>query len=214
MYFLGGMTPIAAGWVNPMVVYVDFVSQYDEGWLWQLYSNRTLIGATGIQSERRVYGQVVASDLPSPLTLVRVDHDNVLTDYGPFLPHPPWLPSNGYRMEWNSAGMSADTDHFDIIRSSAAGEAIDLTNVLGRVPFTGDGDYTFELPAFSENGTWAVGLVPRDGTFPLGNPGATVQESIIVATPPPDVVIQEDGSRFSVVIAGGILTANFVYPEQ
>lgn len=211
MYFLGGMTVVAVGWVNPMVAYVDFVSQYDDGWLWQLYSNRTLVGATRIPSERRVFGQIAASVLPSPLTLVRVDQASVLVDYGPDLPDPPWLPSNSYRMNWATSGMSADTDHFDVIRSDAAGESIDTSNVLARVPFVVDGSYTFDLPPFDANGGWAVGIVPRDDAYPLGNPGTTVQDTVTILTAPPDVQIQEDGSRFSVAVAGGVLTASFVF---
>lgn len=213
MYFLGGMTIVDVGWVNPQVAYVDFVSQFDDGFLWQLYANRTLVGSTAIPSERRIYGQVPTSALPTPITLVRVDQDSVLVDYGPDLPHPPWLPCNSYNLNWTTASMPADTDHFDVIASRVAGAAIDLTNVLARVPFVVDGAFSFDLPPFETIGDWAVGIVPRDDAYPLGNPGATVQDTVSVMTPPPDVQFFEDGSRVQVEISGGVLTASFVYPD-
>jgi len=213
MYFLGGMTIVGVGWVNPQVAYVDFVSQFDDGWLWQLYCNRTLVGSTKIPTERRIYGQIPITPLPSPITLVRVDQDSALVNYGPDLPHPPWLPCNSYSINWTTAGMPADTDHFDVIESSVPGDPIDLTNVKARVPFIVDGAYSFDLPPFETIGDWAVGIVPRDDAYPLGNPGATVQDTIHVMTPPPDVKFNDDGSRLSVAIAGGVLTASFIYPD-
>ncbi len=208
MYYLGGMTIEAAGWINPTTVYIDFVSQFNSGWLWQLYCNRSLCGATRAPGERRVVGQLVASALPAPLTLVRVDAANILTDYSAYLPAEAW---NRFRINWTTAGMSADTDHFDVVEGDFPGGVIDLTNVLAKVPFGGDGAYSFELPPFTVNGAWAVGVVPRDNALPLGNAGATSQATVNVLTPPPDVQFNPDGSRFSVGISGGVLTASFAY---
>ena len=210
MFYLGGMTVVAAGWVNPMTVYVDFVSQYDSGWLWQLYANRSLVGSTRVPSERRVVGQLVASALPAPLTLVRVDAASILVDYGSSLPT---LPCNQFRLNWQTASMSADTAFFDVVAGTEPGGALDLSNVIARVPFVEDGPYSFELPPFEETGDWAVGLVPRDNALPLGNAGTPSSSTVSVVTPPPDLVFNEDGSRFSVDIAGGVLTAAFVWSE-
>ena len=208
MYYLGGMTIQYAGWINPTTVYIDFVSQYTTDWLWQLYCNRSLVGCTRSPSERRMVGQLVASVLPAPLTLVRVDAANILTDYSAFLPVEAW---NRFKVDWVTAGMSADTDHFDIVESDAPGGSIDLTNVIAKVPFGVDGAYSFELPPFEANGAWAVGIVPRDNALPLGNAGTPATLTANVLTPPPDVAFNADGSRFVAAIAAGVLTVSFVY---
>lgn len=204
------MTIQRAGWVNPTTVFVDFVSQYTADWLWQLYSNRTLVGSTRMPGERTVWGQLVASALPAPLTLVRVDADNILTDYGADLPT---LPCNRYRLDWTAAGLAADTDHFDVVQGTVAGGAIDLTNIVARVPFTGDGAYSFELPPFEQSGAWAVGVVPRDDALPLGNAGTAVTGTATVTTPPADLSFPEGGPRFTVAIAAGVLTADFSWGD-
>lgn len=208
MYYLGGMTVSAIGWINPTVIYVDFVSQFTDGWLWQLYSNKSLIGCTRIPSERRVVGQIVAAALPAPLTLVRVDSANILTDYSAFLPAGAW---SRYRLNWTTSGMSADTDHFDVVEGDAPGGAIDVANILARVPFTADGNYTFELPPFEQNGNWAVGIVPRDNAIPLGNAGATSSQTVTVLACPPDVQFDSNGRRLQVSIAAGVATVTFAF---
>lgn len=208
MYFLGGMTVSAVGWINPMTIYVDFVSQFTDGWLWQLYSNRSLIGCTRIPSERRIVGQIVAAALPAPLTLVRVDSANILTDYSQYLPARAW---NRYRLNWTTSGMSADTDHFDVIEGTEPGGAIDATNILAKVPFQSDGEYTFELPPFEQNGDWEVGIVPRDNAIPLGNAGATSSQAVTVLACPPDVQFDASGKRLTVSIVAGVATVAFTF---
>jgi hypothetical protein len=156
-------------------------------------------------------GQIVASDLPAPLTLVRVDVASSRIDYGDRLPASPW---NRYRLDWTAADMPADTDHFDVVRGSAVGEPVDLANVVAQELFVGDGEYSFELPPFSESGAWDVGIVPRDNALPLGNAGATVSGTVTIQTPPPDVIFDANGKRFDVSIEAGVLTASFLWESE
>lgn len=206
-WYLGGHTIRKAGWVNPGAVFVDFVSQYTSGWIWQLYCNRQLCGATRGPGERRVVGEIVASPLPAPLTLIRVDAAHAFDDFGAELPA---VPCNRYRLDWTSSGESSDTHHFDVCQGVESGGALDETNIVGRVPYAGDGSYSFVLPPFQADGTWSVGVVPRDDAYPAGNAGTAIETTVSVVTPPPDVAWSGD-QRFSASIAGGVLTVGFTF---
>lgn len=160
--------------------------------------------------ERTVWGQLVASALPAPLTLVRVDAASILINYGDELPD---LACNQYRLNWTTTGLPEDTDHFDVVTGTTPGGSIDTTNIVARVPYTGDGAFSFELPPFDQVGSWAVGIVPRDDALPLGNAGTPVTGTAVVMTPPPDVTYPEGGPRFDAAIAAGVLTATFAYGD-
>lgn len=208
MYYLGGMTITKTGWLGPQAVFVDFVSTYTTGWLWQLYANRSLIGHTVAPTERRVVGQLQPSDSPAPLTLVRVDPANARTNYGASLPALPW---NRYALQWSAASYPADADHFEITGATVAGGAVDSENVIGNVPCIGDGAYQFVLPPFRTAGTWTFSITPRDDASPSGNAGTASTVAIAVAVPPPDLEFQADGNRFTASIAAGVLTVGFSY---
>jgi hypothetical protein len=206
--YLGGMTIVAAGWLGPQAVFVDFVSQYAVDWLWQLYANRTLIGATGSSGERRIVGQVLSDAIPAVLTLLRVDAADIAVDFGSTLPSGPW---NRYALQWTASGSSADLDHWDVTQGANPGDAPDPTNIIARVPYYGDRDYSFVLPPFTAIGTWNYAVTPRDNAKPLGNAGTPVVVSVATSTPPPDVQLNADGSRFTPSITAGVLNVDFAW---
>jgi len=207
-YQLGGMTITNTGWLGPQAVYVDFVSTYGVGYLWQLYANRTLIGATTLSSERRIVGMLQPSGVPAVLTLLLVPAGEVRTDYGQQIPPGPW---NRYLLNWNQSGGDADLDRWDITSGPAPSTDPDPTNVLGAVPYYGDRAYSFALPPLDLPGPWRYAVTPRDNAKPLGNAGTPVVIEIPAATPPPDVQFNSDGTRFSVAVASGVLTATFTW---
>lgn len=210
MWYLGGQTIVAAGWVGPRAVYVDFVSEYTSGWHWQLYAGRTLIGVTAASTSRQVVGQLVVDDAPAPLTLVRVDAANRTTNYGDLIPRQPW---NRYALAWTASSYPADADHFQITGSPAAGEAVSDDNVIARVPFRGDGDYRFALPPLATAGEWDFRITPRDNALPSGNAGTPTDVSITAEIPPADLPLDDGGNRFTLAVEAGDLVAAFSYPE-
>lgn len=207
-YQLGGMTITNTGWLGPQAVYVDFVSTYTSGYLWQLYANRTLIGVTTLPSERRIVGMLQPSGVPAVLTLLLVPTAEVLIDYGQQIPAGPW---NRYLLEWTEAAGDADLDRWEITSGVNPGDEPDPTNVLGAVPYYGDRAYSFALPPLDLPGPWKYAVTPRDNAKPNGNAGTPVVVEIEAATPPPDVAFNDDGTRFSVSITGGVLTASFTW---
>lgn len=208
MYFLGGHTITKAGWAGPRAVYVEFVSQYTSGWVWQLYAGRKRIGSTLVPADRRVVGQLIVDDAPAPLTVVRVDIANRLTDYGPQLPEMPW---HRFLLQWSAASYPADTDRFIITASSAPGEAADANNVLAEPQFIGDGDYQLVLPPLPQSGAWTYRITPVDNALPDGNTGTPEDVTVTAEVPPADLAMQSDGNRFTAAVSGGVLTVSFGY---
>lgn len=206
-FFLGGMTLIGAGWLGPRAVYVDFVSTNTAD-VYQLYAGKTRIGTTLRPSERRIVGQLFQDEAPATLTLVRVDKANRLTDYGDQIPYVPW---HQYELQWTAAAMAADTDHFEITASSAAGEAVDSANILAKLPYIGDGAYQFVLPPIAETGSWIYRITPRDNAQPDGNAGTASNVTVNAVVPPPDFEQDSDGNRFTLAVAAGELVVGFTY---
>lgn len=205
--FLGGFAVTHVGWSGPSAVEVRFAT-VETGFLYQLYAGRTRIGSTLLPNERRIVGQLFPDDTPTPLTVLRVDPADRLTDFGPQLPQWPW---NRFRLTWSAASYPADTRYWDIHASPAAGEAIDGETLVGRVLFRGDGNYEFPAPPVATSGDWSYRVTPRDGTFPDGNAGTPGDISITALVPPPDVTPDNDGNRFTLSVSGGNLVASFAY---
>jgi hypothetical protein len=206
MFFLGGFRITKVGWLGTQSVYCDFVSEFTSGWVFQLYANRKLIGSTREPRTRRVVGQLYANNSPSPLTMLRVPPDQFDTDYGQQIPRQPW---NRFALNWSTSGSSG-IDHFDIVSGVNPGDPIDLENVLAKVPFTVDGDYSFE-PDPVIAGTWNYGVVPRDASLPAGTAGTPLTSSVTVVLPPDDVTPAADGNRFSVAAVTGTVTVGIVW---
>ena len=202
------MTIVDAGIAGYSAIYVDFVSQYSSGYLWQLYANRTLIGRTSSGTQRRITGQLVSSALPAPVTLVRVDPSDATTDFGALLPELPWT---RFALEWSANSFPADTDHFTITAGTSPGGSVNAANVIANVPFIGNGAYSFDLPGVSAPGVWSYGVTSRDDAKPLGNPSAVATCSVTVLAPPADLGADSKGNRFTLAAVSGLLTVGLVW---
>jgi hypothetical protein len=206
-FFLGGFRIAKMGLVGPQSVYCDIISAFTEGWVYQLYANRKLIGATREPNGRRIVGQLVGSISPAPLTVVRVENSQFDTDYGQSLPRAPW---NRYALYWTVSG-SVGVHHFDIVRGVGPGDPVDDTNVLARVAFAGDGDYSFEPDALPA-GDWNFGIVPRSDSLPSGIAGTSLTSLVTVVLPPDDVAPDPaTGRRFSVASVAGAVAVGIGY---
>lgn len=206
MPFLGGFRILRAGLAGANAVYLEFATDSTDE-LYQLYAGRTLIGCTARPSERRVVGQLFPSDVPYPLSIMRVTQLERLTDFGALLPPFPW---NRFRLAWSVAAASADTHHFDVTASPAAGEPASDTPIAA-VPFRGNGSYEFTVPPISASGAWAYVITPRDDAKPLGNAGTPLSVTITALVPPPDVTPDSAGNRFDLTVDEGNLVASFDY---
>lgn len=207
-HYLGGHTITGAGWIGPESVYVDFVSDYTSGWLWQLYANRKLIGRTTSPEARRCVGQLQASTAPAPLTLVRVDPAYLLTDFGLLLPRGPW---NRFALVWDAESYPDDAKKFEITASAAAGEEVDPSNLLVTTPYIGEGAYRVPLPPIERSGVWKYQITPRDDASPSGNVGDSIELEVDVVVLPPDLRQDSDGNRFTLSAEAGVVTAAFEY---
>ena len=203
MFYLGGFQITAINWIGPQAVAVDFVSSDATGCVWQLYANLTLIGSTRRTGERRVVGQLLPSISPAPLLLIRVDGNQSKSDFGSQIPAQRW---NRYRLTWSSSG-SSNVDRWRVLQSVSAGGS--ATQVVANVPFTGDGQYSFEFEALPGPGTWSFGVCPVDAG---GNAGVLSSTAVVVLLPPDDVTPDPlSGLRFTVACVAGALSVGFVY---
>ncbi|HEY0981464.1 hypothetical protein [Schlesneria sp.] len=200
--YLGGFQITDVGWLGPQAVYCDFDSPYVDGWLWQLYANRTLIGSTRLPSERRVVGQLVPSISPTPLTLVRIAVGDINVDYGNQIPRQPW---NRFRLRWTTSG-SANVARFAVKRSAVPGGPASL--FVAYVPFSGDGEYSFDPEPVDGSGVWTYAIVPEDTA---GSEGAPISSAVSVMLPPDDVSADDAGKRFTVNVSAGVSTVAFRY---
>jgi hypothetical protein len=207
-YYFGGLTAYRTGWLGPRAVYVDFLSEYATGWVYQLYAGRRLIGATAAPRERRVSGQLLVDDAPCPLTLLRVRPGLRGHDFGHLLPPLPW---HRYRLTWTAADYPPDATAFEITANRSAGAPVDPSHVLALVPYSGEQPYDFDLPPLASAGLWVVRITPRDDAEPNGNPGPAVEVQVQAHLPPADVRPRDDRERFSLRVAAGILIAEFAY---
>lgn len=207
-FYFGGMTPYRTGWLGPRAVYVDFLSEYTSGWLFQLYAGRRLIGATASPRERRVSGQLLVEDAPCPLTLLRVRPGLRWRDFSSHLPRLAW---NRYVLQWQVDAYPPDAKAFEITSSRIAGEPVDPSHVLALVPYAGNRQYEFPLPPIASSGVWVYRLTPRDDAEPSGNAGDSVDVTIDAVVPPADVRLDDAGQRFSLEVVDGELTATFHY---
>jgi hypothetical protein len=205
MFFTGGFRISAIGWLTPHAIYCDLITDYADTWIYQIYENQKLIGATREPTQRRVMGQLTGGKSPSPITVIRVAQEDFQTDFGPQLPRLPW---NRFQLVWNTAG-STGIDHFDIVAGTTPGGAIDPTNIIAREQFRLEGNYSFDLDPIDLSGTWNYGVIPRDAAMPAGNAGTTIAASVVVAVPPQDVALQADGTRFSMSAATGTVSVGF-----
>lgn len=209
-HFLGGHRVTYYGFLAPGSIYVDFISEYESGFLWQLYENRVLVGRTYDPKARRVWGQIRQTDIPLPLTLVRVSPDDAQTDFGDALPLQPW---NRFYLRWNGAA-SSDATRFEITSSTTPGGAVNPANSVARVTYEGARSYERRLPTLRRSGLWNFAITAHDNTKPNGNPGLSIPASVSAIVMPPDVKLNRTtGHRFEVSVAGGVASLSWVYGE-
>lgn len=192
---------------------VTFESAHDM--IHQIYIGRTLAGVTNAATDRQITIQYFAEVTPSPLQMMALTTgEGYTTDNGALLPNRPY---NLHTAEWTSSGSAADTDRFVITGPATEGGAPIATNILGAVPYTGDGSYDFDLPALESSGSWQFGITGYDDAcgddlLNQGNAGTVGTLTIDADVYPPDVVEQSDGNRFGVTVAAGTATVEVTHP--
>lgn len=207
--YLGGFRILSVEWIGRTAIQLAFQATEYTDKLFQLYAGRRLIGATQRVTDRVVNGAIPPGPRATPLSLIVVDVDKQLTDYGRLLG---WRPYNLYCVSWQAPATIGDLSHFDVVMSNNAGEAYDTSNVVGQVEYDSQiSTYTFQLPSLAASGNWQVAVIPRDDALPLGNSGTPDSDTISAVVYPLDVSLDANGQRFTVEIASGVLTADFTY---
>lgn len=207
--YLGMLRITGLTWVGRNVVQVAFQSEWP-ALLVQCYVGRSLVDVTADPSDRTLLAEIPGGVRACPITLLAVDPGEALTDYGRLIGPQPW---NYWRLSWQVDPAAVDLHHFDICGAPAPGEAVDLTRVLGRVPFEpGRGAYRFDLPEIAADGAWDYAVVPRDHTYPAGNDGFVSDTTIVATVYPLDVIPDVAGRRFVAGVADGILTVTAEVP--
>lgn len=205
---LDGVRITGVGWSGRRALLVEFETIYTDR-LHQLYAGRCLVGATRTIAERRILFQLnPTTGTPVTLMLAAVPDGEGSIDYGHLFGR---LPANRYVLSWTAAGYPADADHFEITASTEPGGEVDPENVLKRLHFVGDGDYTWETPYLDGSGQHKFRITPRDDCEPAGNAGTATEITVYSLLPPDDVAFNADGSRFSLAEAGGVVTLDFAY---
>lgn len=211
MAFLGGYRITGARWVSQNAITVAFETS-NTGMFHQLYSGRTLIGVTASANDREVTGQLVQTThgYEPDLSLVAVDGNDVDTDHGSEMGVGPF---NRALISFSFSGLTGDEERADITAGTQAGGAVSSGNVLGSVPLSGDGTYTFLTDPLAGSGTWNFEVTPYDDRDDDGNAGTARTASLSVIARPPDVQLQTDGTRlFDVSVAGQVLSLSVVLP--
>lgn len=203
---LGGFQITSAAWLAPQTLFARFTSIYTNRYH-QMYLGRTLIGVSTSFAARSVQGGASPSHYPEELQLVAVTADDRDTDFGLALPPRPY---NRVNLGWTTAGWT-DAENIEIEAGDSPGGAVDVANVLGRVPFDTNRTYEFITDPLEGSGTWNFAIKGRDQTHPSGNLGPGLAVSQHIDARPPDVALNADGSRLAAAIAAGVMTVSFAY---
>lgn len=205
---LDGVKITKVGWAGRRALAVEFSTNYTDR-LHQLYAGRCLIGSTRQIAERRIVAQLnPTTGTPATLMLAAVSDGEGAVDYGHTFGR---LPANRYLLSWSAASYPADADHFEITGSTEPGGEVDPENVLERVHYVGDGDYTWLSPYLDGSGQHKFKITPRDNRQPAGNAGTATEITVNSLLPPDDVAFQDDGSRFLLTEDTGVVTVDFSY---
>jgi hypothetical protein len=207
--YMGGFQITSVGWLSAGAIAVRFSTSYGSDYCYQLYAGRTLIGTTKSGGARDVVGQLEPSTWPQHLTVLAVSPSNKWTDYGASLPLRPY---NRVRLRFKTASWPADSRMIEVSAGTVVGGAVDTDNVVARIPFDTDGDFEIFSPPMPGTGQWNFQIAGRDNRPNDGNRGTALAVSANVLAHPPDVVLQDDDSRFSVVVAGGEATVTLENP--
>lgn len=208
MPYLGGFRITSVAWLSSHAIVVAFSSSYGS-YIYQLYAGRSLIGVSRSPEARSVVGDLEPSDWPQHLTVLAVDPGNALTDYGPQLPLRPY---NKVRFTFSTSAWPADAKAIELSAGTVVGGAVDPDNVVERIFFDTDGDFEIFSPPMPGSGQWNFEIAGRDNRPSDGNRGTALAVSAEVLAHPPDVVLQDDDTRFSVAVAAGEATITFENP--
>lgn len=206
--YLGGLKIDAAQWVSTHAIRVRFTSSWGSACLYQLYAGRIRIGSTANPAERSIVGQLKPTAWPQFLQLVAVDPVERLTDYGPDLPLRPY---NRVRITAAITDPDEDAAFVEVAAGTTVGGAVDEENILEKVPFKAEGNYSILTPPLEGSGEWNFEIATRDNRPLTGNRSAALALSATVLATPPDVRLS-GGRRLSVSLAAGVATINWVNP--
>jgi len=207
--FLGGCYILLAGvhWTSSHGIVVPFVSGYSDR-LHQLYAGRSLVGVTPSPTDRQVTGSFAPSHWPQHLQLVAVLPTDRDTDFGEYLPERPY---NRVRVRATTDTWPTDAKLVELRAGTAPGGSVDETNVVDRVLFDADREYTLQTPPLAGSGAWALQVAGRDTRVADGNTGSGDDMTVDVLAHPPDVAMDGNGNRLAVAVTAGVATVSFSY---
>lgn len=209
MAFLGGHRLTSARWVSTNAIAVAFEAPAD-GLYRQLYAGKTMIGVTAHPDDREVVGQLSFTEWPQLLSLVAVDGTEKLTDFGGTFGQGPW---NKATLAITVSGYPDDANRIEITAGTTPSGAVDPDNLIGTVILEGDGTYHCITQPLQGSGTFHLAATPYDDKPDGGNAGTPATGTVDVVAMPPDVVLQDDGSRmFDVTIAAQTLNISVILP--
>lgn len=206
--YAGGHTIKRAEWGESTELNVDFTTVHTT-LHHQLYHGRQLVGVTETIGSRSISGATQQFDNPEEVQILAVDADDQFTDFGSTLPPRPYA---RVKLRVTTSGWASDTRYVQFSAGTEPGGAVDVTNILGNVPWVGNGTYVFITPPMLESGTWNFEAAGIDGTLPDGNRGTAIAISATVLVYPPDVLAEEFGPRLTATIDAGNLVVTFEEP--
>lgn len=205
--YLGGSKILRWRWVSRRAGEIVFSSIHDD-LCHQVYLGRTLSGIAEI-GDRSAVVQAFPSPWPQPVEIIAVDAELKETDLGYWIASRAW---NRVKLSWHADSYPSDAAFFDVTGGAAAGDAVDSDNLIARVPYDTDREYSSVTPPRGGTGTHNFEIAARDsrGTGNLG-PAAAVNVSLLVH--PKDVVPDSVGKRLAVSVASGTATVTFTRPS-
>lgn len=207
--YLGGHRITQAEWVSPTALLVRFSSSWGTAYQYQLYAGRSLIGRTRATSDRQVIGQLQPTDWPQFLQVVAVEPSQRDTDYGSVLPES--RPYNKAKLSITTVGWT-DARLLQVAAGTEVEGAVDWDNVIARELFDTNRAYEIITPPMPGTGEWNFGIRGVDDKALDGNAGTALELAATLASQPPDVVFQDDLTRFTVDISSQTLTVGFEVP--
>ena len=207
--FMGGHLIRRVYWLSQTALRVEFSSSYGTNYHYQLYAGRCLIGTTSTPAQRVIVGHLQPAAWPPHLTLLAVDKDKRQTDYGDTLPPRPY---NRVKLQFTASSWPADSKYIDVTGSATPGGAVVDSNLIERVLYDTDRQYTVLTKPLPGTGTWSFEVFGRDDRLANGNAGDVLELSQAVLAHPPDVALGSDGSRLAVSVASQTATITFTYP--
>eukprot|EP00913_Durusdinium_trenchii_P028459 g26687.t1 len=165
-------------------------------------ANRPLIWYSDGPIANPLSTDLTPSTWPQPLQMLAVSAANRTTDYGDTLPLRPY---NVVRFKFTASSWPSDSKLIELRAGTTPGGAVVDSNVVGKVLYDTDRDYTIDTPPLAGSGTWNFEVVGIDDRPAAGNEGTALAGSKTILAHPPDVQLSS-GSRLSVSAAIGSVT--------